>query len=78
MKKALARFIASELLGDDSHHVGEHDDLLTSGLIDSLGVMSLIFFIEQELGLEVPPEDVTIENFLSIETIDRYLSARKP
>ncbi len=78
MKQALARFIAEELLGDRTRDVGEDDDLLGGGLVDSLGMMSLIYFIEQELDLEVPPEDVTIENFLSIGTIDRYLAARKP
>jgi len=72
------RYISEELLSDRGGVLTETDDLLGGGLIDSLGIMSLIFFIEQEFDVEVPPEDVTIENFLSIETIGRYLAARKP
>lgn len=78
MKEQLGRYISEELLSDRGGVVMETDDLLGGGLIDSLGIMSLIFFIEQEFDVEVPPEDVTIENFLSIETIERYLAARKP
>jgi acyl carrier protein len=40
--------------------------------------MSIVFFIEQELGIRIPPEDVTIEHFRTIETIDAYLSRRRP
>jgi len=42
----------------------------------SLSVMSLIHFIEQDLAIDVPAEDVTIENFVSLRTIDAYLGRR--
>lgn len=80
MKERLARYIAEELLGQ-THGMGRaiapDDDLLGSGLVDSLGIMSIVFFVEQELGFKVPAEDVTIENFQSIETIDAYLTRRR-
>lgn len=77
MKDHLARWITRELLNrPEAETVAPDDDLLGSGLLDSLGIMSLVFHIEQETGVEVPPEDVTIENFLSLETIDAYLRRR--
>lgn len=80
MKERLARYISEELLGraqGGGRVVAPDDDLLGSGLVDSLGIMSIVFFVEKELGLKVPAEDVTIENFQTIETIDAYLERRR-
>ncbi|MEZ4423517.1 MAG: phosphopantetheine-binding protein [Gemmatimonadota bacterium] len=78
MKDHLSDWIARELLDlPDGESVAPDTDLLGSGLLDSLGVMSLVFHIEQHTGVEVPPEDVTLENFVSIDAIDAYLKGRR-
>jgi len=74
-RERLINYIQRDLLSDRLDvSLAAEDNLLVSGLIDSLGVMSLIAFIETELGIPVPPEDVTIENFVSVERIDAYLA----
>lgn len=75
---ALIGFIQSDLLGGRGPEaLGSDDDLLGSGLVDSLGVMRLIGFIEQELGIRVPPGDVTIEHFMTVDHICTYLELRQ-
>ena len=76
MKERLARYITSDLLNQGDLTVADDEDLLGSGLLDSLSVMSLVHFIEQELSIDVPAEDVTIENFVSLAAIDAYLRRR--
>ena len=76
MRDRLARYIATDLLNEDGRVIEADEDLLASGLLDSLGVMSLVHFIEQEHGIEVPAEDVTIEHFVSLRAIDDYLRRR--
>lgn len=74
VKQSLHRYITRELMSDrGTVPVSEDDNLLGSGLLDSMGMMSLVLFIETEFGVQVPPEDITIEHFLSINTIDAYL-----
>ena len=78
MKDSLRRYISHELLGNGhSLEVTDDENLLGSGLIDSIGMMSLVVFIESELHIDVPPEDVTIEHFLSLNAIDEYLKKRR-
>ena len=78
MKDAIRHYIGHHLLGHpDGAAVGDDDDLLGTGLVDSVGMMSLVLFIEEEFGVPVPPEDVTIEHFFSLRTIDDYLRARR-
>lgn len=76
-KQKLKDFIISELLnGHKPEQLSNDQDLLISGLVDSMGVVRLINFIEGNLNFAVPPEDVTLENFQTIETIASYLSLR--
>lgn len=78
MKEVLRRYIAQELLSNGAAAAVTDDADLLGGLaIDSVGMMSLVLFIEEEFGLPVPPEDVTIENFLSINAIEAYLQSRR-
>lgn len=77
MKEALRNYIARELLGMAANGLPrDEDDLLDSG-VDSVGVISLVMFIEEQWGVTVPPEDVVIENFQSIERIAAYLATRQ-
>ena len=75
VKAELAHFISNDLLGDDQE-VGEDDDLLVDGMIDSIGMMRLMVFIEESLRVSVPPEDFTIENFGTINVMGDYLVMR--
>jgi acyl carrier protein len=54
----------------------DNDSLLGSGIIDSMGVMEVIAFIEDQFGVEVGDDDVTEENLGTIRAISRYVVAR--
>jgi acyl carrier protein len=48
--------------------------LFSSGLIDSFSLVSLLSFLETHGGFSVDPEDVTLENFDSLDRILAYLA----
>jgi acyl carrier protein len=48
--------------------------LFSSGLLDSIAMMSLINFVEQRAGVDVAAQDVTLENFDSLGRILAYLA----
>lgn len=63
-------FITSELLqGTGESIIGDDDQLIESGIIDSLGVMTMLVFLEDEFSLQIPGEDLVPENFASINAI---------
>ncbi|MBC8229641.1 acyl carrier protein [bacterium] len=78
MKDILKQFIEQELLLSDGSNVSinEDDNLLADGKVDSLGIMRLVAFIEEQFGINIPYEDVTIENFQTIMAIVDYLEKR--
>lgn len=75
MVNDITQFIVQELLKKtDDFQLGQDDELLLSGMIDSLGIMLLVSFIAEKTGYEVPPQDVTIENFSTISILVDYLN----
>ncbi len=77
IERRLIGYIAAELLIDDSHELTVDDELLLDGIIDSIGATRLIGFIEEAWSLRVPAEDVTVENFGSVNQISDYLRTRE-
>lgn len=55
--------------GLDRATLDDNTGLFSRGLIDSLSVMDLVFFVEREIGQAVPPANITLENFDSIARI---------
>lgn len=75
-ESVLTEFIRVELLEDPDRELSTRDELLLDDIVDSLGVMRLVHFIEERGNTSVPAEDVTIDNFATIETIAAYIGRR--
>jgi len=73
-QSAIADFITKELAIGRAKELHPDDDLLATGVLDSLGLMQLVLFIEERLGVKVPDEDVVIENFRSVSALTAYLA----
>ncbi len=48
-------------------------ELLLAGVIDSLGVVRIVDWIERELGIVIDPADVVLEHFESVDAMLEYL-----
>ena len=53
---------------------GDEVDLINSGLLDSLALVSLIVEIEHEFQVELPLEDLDVDRFRSVERITELLA----
>jgi acyl carrier protein len=71
----LCRYVSEELLEDDEP-VAADENLLADGMVNFMGMVRLVAFIDDTWDIHVPPEDFTIENFKTVAAIDAYLSAR--
>ena len=69
-------YIRDGILMDPALSIGPDDDLLLSNVLDSLRVMLLVTHLEERAGIDIPPEDVTLENFQSLRRIHDYLGRR--
>ncbi len=70
LRESLRRFIRDSFLVDD---FADEDSFLANGIIDSLGVMQLVAFVEQDLHVPVGEEDLVPENFDSVARIAAFV-----
>jgi acyl carrier protein len=54
-------------------NVSNDEPLLTKGLIDSLGILEVVSFVENEFGIVVLDEDLLPENFGSIHSLTNFV-----
>ena len=50
-----------------------NDNLFDKGVLDSMGIVGLITYLEEKLQAAVEPEDITEENFATIAAIAALL-----
>jgi acyl carrier protein len=53
-------------------------DLIDSGLVDSLALVTMIAGIEQEFGVELPLDDFEVDRFRSVCRIAEFLAEIDP
>jgi acyl carrier protein len=74
----IEKFLLTETavdLGRES--LNPDEDLLEQGIIDSLGLMKLVVFLEKTYAIEVNDEDMVPENFQTLNTITKLVEERK-
>lgn len=71
------QFLADNFILDDGGAGLDADESLTqAGVLDSMGVLELIMFVEERFGVSVPDEDTLPENLDSVARIVAYVSRR--
>lgn len=59
--------------------VPSHDtDLIDSGLLDSLALVSLITELEADFGFELPLDDFDVDRFRTVQRIAAFVAESKP
>jgi acyl carrier protein len=56
--------------------VKNSDPLLDSGIIDSLGILDLVTFIEKEFGVHVSDEELLPENFQTVDALAAFIQQK--
>jgi acyl carrier protein len=73
----LRTYIARNLLFSDADYPHTDDaSFLESGVVDSLGVMELIVFVEGRYGIDVQDREVVPANFDSVTRLSAFIRAK--
>jgi len=52
------------------------DKWLETGLLDSLGILDLVHFLEEEFKISIVDQDLVPENFESLKAVTEFVRAR--
>jgi acyl carrier protein len=77
-KAAIRRFIADNLMfSSNGFQLDDDVSFLEEGVVDSLGVMELVVFVEEQFGVQVADEEVTPEYFDSVNRLANYVALKR-
>jgi len=67
----------TQLPGEDPEQLQIDDDLLDSGILDSMGIMQLVAHLEKEYGISIPTEEIEPEQFTSVATLASFVREKQ-
>jgi acyl carrier protein len=71
------KYVAQNLLFSDNGF--EYDDdvsFLQEGIVDSVGVLELVLFVEETFGVNVNDQEITPDNFDSVNKLANYIRSK--
>ena len=78
VKEAVRQYIIENFLfGDDAPLESDSMSLLDGGIIDSVGVMELVAFLEQDFELTIADDDLIPENLDSVDNLTAYIGRQQ-
>jgi len=77
IKEQVRAFVTSNFYVADPASLEDNVSLLDRGIIDSTGVLEVIFFIEETFGIKVEDAEMLPDNLDSIERIANFIVRKK-
>ncbi len=72
----IRNYISREIIRDRAVALDNETPLLEEGILDSLALLRLVVFIQEQFGIVVEDVEIVPENFASVEAISRYIDSR--
>ena len=67
-------YVARNLLfSENGFQYSDDASFLEEGIVDSMGIIELVTFVESQFGISVADRDLTPENFDSVNKLDAYI-----
>ena len=74
MRQKLRHFILENyLFSDDETALGDDDSFLDGGILDSMGILELIEYLDEGLGIKVEGDELVPDNLDSINSLLKFI-----
>ena len=78
IKSAVKKFILSEYLpGEDPAALTDTTPLMTTGILDSIAVLKVVTFLENQFGITIEPHEAVVENLNTLSDIAQLVMSKK-
>ena len=79
IEEKIRTYIAENILfSNNGYRYSDDASFLEEGIVDSMGIMELVVFVEETFGITVDDEDLTPDNFDSVANLAAYIRRMAP
>jgi acyl carrier protein len=76
VRATIREFITTQLAQRaEDRRIGDRDDVISTGLVDSLGIVRLVGFLEETFAIRIRDDEILPENFASVDAITSFVVA---
>ncbi len=75
-KKIRNYILENYLFTDDQSALDNGDSFLNKGILDSTGILEVIYFLEDDFGIKIEDEEMIPENLDSVNNIVAFLKRK--
>ena len=76
MKEAIIEYIKDELLDDDEIEINENTSLFRDKVLDSMSLVELISFLEENYEIKVLPMEIIFENLDTVSNMIQFMERK--
>ncbi len=77
MNRDIHRILTQLFPAARAARLGDHDDLLDSGILDSVGVLDLVGQLETTFGITVADDDLVPDNFRTVASLAAFVQTKR-
>ena len=78
IKSKVKSFILNEYLpGEDPAALTDTTPLMTTGILDSIAVLKLVTFLENDFGITIEPHEAVVENLNTLSDMARLVMSKR-
>jgi acyl carrier protein len=71
------QFIVDNFLFGNGRELKDDTSFMEEGIIDSTGILELVFFLEETFGIHIEDEELVPENMDSLQNITRFIGRKQ-
>jgi methoxymalonate biosynthesis acyl carrier protein len=76
IRQQIHDYLVTELASERESFTPD-ENLLAQGIIDSMGILSLVTFMETRFGIKASDDDMVPENFETLEALRLFVERKK-
>jgi len=77
-EEIIKKFIVDEIISSNSkNNLSYEDSLIEAGVIDSLGIMKMLAFLDEKFSISIDDQEVIPENFETIKAISNLVEKKR-
>lgn len=76
LQKSLNDYLVENSSVSVSGTIDPEENLLDTGILDSLGIAEITEFMEKEFGVEIDEEEISAKNYRSLKTLIDFCLAK--
>jgi acyl carrier protein len=79
IEEVIRRYIAENILfSGNGYPYADDASFLEEGIVDSMGIMELVMFVDETFGITVEDEELVPDNFDSVTRLANYIRHKSP